>query len=338
MKSALIGLGRMGLRHLDNLLALKLDVVGVSDPFNQARAAAKDKAQLPDNALFADSAEMIMQLKPDVLVIATTAPAHAELTCLAAESGVKAILCEKPMATSIAAARRMIDTCKCNGVRLAINHPMRFMEIYSLPRQMLASAAYGGVASVHVTAGNFGLAMNATHYIEMFRYLTDESPATVQAWFSAETVANPRGLEFEDRAGCLRIVTKSGHRLTIDASSDQGHGLRVNYTARNGQISIDELSGRLSWTVRLPEHRSQPSTRYGMPSDDGVSQIEPADAIMPSRRVLQALLAGEGYPTGEQGLSAVRTLAAAYLSDAENHRIVFLDHESLPEDRVFPWA
>jgi 6-phosphogluconate dehydrogenase (decarboxylating) len=33
MKAALIGLGRMGLRRLDNLLALKLDVVGVSAPF-----------------------------------------------------------------------------------------------------------------------------------------------------------------------------------------------------------------------------------------------------------------------------------------------------------------
>jgi 6-phosphogluconate dehydrogenase (decarboxylating) len=36
MKAALIGLGRMGLRHLDNLLALKLDVV-VFDPFEQNR-------------------------------------------------------------------------------------------------------------------------------------------------------------------------------------------------------------------------------------------------------------------------------------------------------------
>ena len=38
MKAALIGLGRMGLRHLYNLLALKLDVVGVSDPFKYCRS------------------------------------------------------------------------------------------------------------------------------------------------------------------------------------------------------------------------------------------------------------------------------------------------------------
>lgn len=33
MKTALIGLGHMGLRHLDNLLPLELYVVGVYAPF-----------------------------------------------------------------------------------------------------------------------------------------------------------------------------------------------------------------------------------------------------------------------------------------------------------------
>jgi predicted dehydrogenase len=185
MKAALIGLGRMGLRHLDNLLALKLDVVGVSDPFDTARLAAQSTAQLSDDCLFADAAEMLMHAKPEVLIIATTAPVHAKLTCLAAENGVKAILCEKPMATSLADAQRMIDTCAKSGTNLAINHQMRFMDQYTLPKAMLDSEQFGGVTSIHVSAGNFGLAMNGSHYFEMFRYIAGEPAAEVQAWFSA---------------------------------------------------------------------------------------------------------------------------------------------------------
>lgn len=337
MKAALIGLGRMGLRHLDNLLALKLDVVGVSDPYDQARAAAKDKAVLSDEALFVDATEMITQSRPEVLIIATTAPAHAALTCLAAENGVKAILCEKPMATSLADAQRMMDTCAKSGTKLAINHQMRFMDQYTIPKGMLDSEQFGGVTSIHVSAGNFGLAMNGSHYFEMFRYMAGEPAAEVQAWFSADKVPNPRGPQFEDRAGSVRLVTASGVRFTLDASSDQGHGVRVSYTARHGQIFVDELGGKMNWTVRQAEHREMPTTRYGMPWEEGARDIAPADALVPSLRVLEALLAGENYTTGEDGLAAVRALVAAHVSDEQQHRIVRLD-EALPETLIFPWA
>ncbi len=337
MTAALIGLGRMGLRHLENLLALKLDVVGVCDPFEQGRISAKEKAQLSDDRLFADPHDMLVKVRPQVLIIATTAPTHADFTCAAAKAGVKAILCEKPMATSLADAQRMIDVCASNGTKLAINHQMRFMDQYTIPKSMLDSEQFGGVTSIHVTAGNFGLAMNGSHYFEMFRYIAGAPAAEVQAWFSADKVPNPRGPQFEDRAGSVRLTTASGLRFTMDASSDQGHGVRVSYTARHGQISVDELGGHMNWTVRKAEHREMPTTRYGMPWTEGQQAIAPADALVPSLRVLEALLKGENYPSGEDGLAAVRTLSAAYLSDVENHRIVRLD-EALPETQVFPWA
>lgn len=338
MKAALIGLGRMGLRHLDNLLTLKLEVVGVCDPFDQARVAAKEKASLSDDRLFVNPAELVAKAKPELLIIATTAPVHAELTCLAAESGVKAILCEKPMATSLADARRMIDVCKASGVRLSINHQMRFMDQYILPKQMLDSEQFGGVTSVHVTAGNFGLAMNGSHYFEMFRYIAGEPASEVQAWFSPEKVPNPRGPQFEDRAGSVRLVTASGLRFMLDASADQGHGVRVMYGARHGQIFVDELGGRMNWTVRQAEHRDMPTTRYGMPWEEGACDIPPADALVPSLRVLEALLSGNDYPTGEDGLGAIRALVAAHVSAEEGHRVVRLDDEKLPETLVYPWA
>jgi predicted dehydrogenase len=337
MKAALIGLGRMGLRHLENLLALQLDVVGLSDPFEQARLAAQEKAKVSSGCLFADASEMLAVTKPEVLIISTTAPAHAPLTCEAAALGVKYILCEKPMATSLADAKKMIATCAQHGAKLAINHQMRFMEQYTLPKSLLDSPAYGGVTSIHVSAGNFGLAMNGSHYFEMFRYLAGGPATEVQAWYSAEKVPNPRGPQFEDRAGSVRLVSAKGVRFTLDCSSDQGHGCRVSYAARHGQIFVDELGGRMDCTVRQAEHREMPTTRYGMPWEDHQQRITPADATTPSRHVLQALLAGENYPTGEDGLATLRTLIAAHLSAAEHHRPVRLD-EALPEDLVFPWA
>jgi predicted dehydrogenase len=339
MKTALVGLGRMGLRHLENLLSphLGLNIVGVCDPFEQCRGTAQEKASLPHSSLFADAGEMVVQTRPELLVIATTAPVHADLTCLAAEHGVKAVLCEKPLATSIADARRMVDACAGRGTRLAVNHQMRFMEQYQAPKALLESEQFGGVTSIHVSAGNFGLAMNGSHYFEMFRYITGEAPVAAQGWLSRDKVPNPRGPQFEDSAGSVRLVTAGGVRFTMDCSSDQGHGCRVSYTARNGQIFVDELGGKMNWTVRQMEHLAMPTTRYGMPWEEGERRIEPADALVPSLRVLEALLAGKGYTTGEDGLATVRALVAIHVSAEDNNRIVKLD-EPLPETRVFPWA
>jgi predicted dehydrogenase len=337
MKTALIGLGRMGLRHLENIITLKLDLVGVCDPFELGRVAAQEKVSLPDHRVFADAADMLAKSKPELLIIATTAPVHSELAILAAQLGVKAILCEKPMATSLTAAQQMIDVCAKTGTKLAINHQMRFMEQYTIPKTMLESDRFGGVTSIHVSAGNFGLAMNGSHHFEMFRYIAGAPTVEAQGWFSAEKVPNPRGPQFEDRAGSVRLVSANGVRFTLDCSSDQGHGCCVNYTARHGQIFVDELGGRMAWTVRKAEQRDIPTTRYGQPWEEGSRRIEPADALVPSLRVTEALLAGENYTTGEDGLLTIRTLVAAHVSAEENHRVVRLS-EALPADRVFPWA
>ena len=338
MKAGLLGLGRMGLRHLEVLRALKLDVVGASDVQESARAKAGADFSLAPNTLFADGRDMIEKTRPELLVVATTAPSHAELVCLGAKNGAKAILCEKPMAVSLAECDRMIEACKAAGTKLAVNHQMRFMEQYTKAKEIVEDASFGGLASATVIAGNFGIAMNGSHYFEMFRYLTDEMPAEVSAWFSSETVANPRGPQFQDRAGSVRITTGKGRRFYLDASTDQGHGMHVTYAGPCGRLVVDELAGKAQLVVRKDEHRDMPTTRYGMPYDERTIAITPADSVAPTRAVLEALLAGKNYPDGAVGRMAVEVLAAAYASDEQGGKPIALASAKLPRDRTFPWA
>lgn len=356
MKTVVIGAGRMGLRHVEVVRSLGptigLELVGLADMNPQSLAAAAEAAgdQRVDPSLhFTDAEAMLKATAPQCVIIATTAPGHAPLTCLAAEHGATHILCEKPIATSLADADRMIAACRKHGAKLAINHQMRFMEQYTLPRQIAQSEALGGLASVNVVAGNFGMAMNGTHYIEMFRYMTQppkggedaaplpHAPTHAQAWFSDETVPNPRGPQFEDRAGCIRLTNANGQRFYMDVSSDHGHGMHVTYAGPRGRITIDELTGHMTVVTRKPEHREAPTTRYGMPWDEATQQITPADAVAPTRAVLESLLRGEDYPTGEQARDAVAALVAGYVSNETGHAEVAID-DALPADRVFPWA
>lgn len=337
MKTVVIGVGRMGRRHVQVVQELGLDLAGVADSLPDSLEACGKERGVPAEKRFTDGGAMLDRLRPECVVVSTTAPTHAELVCRAAELGASIILCEKPMAVSLAQCDRMLEACKKSGTRLAINHQMRFMEQYTSPRGLLDSAAFGGMTSMSVVAGNFGLAMNGTHYLEAFRFMAGAEPAEVSAWFSADKVANPRGAQFEDRAGVIVARTKSGKRFTLDASADQGHGMVVTYAARNGHLMVDELDGFLRLAVREDEHRALPTTRYGMPHKVETRSITPADAIAPTRAVLSALLAGKDYPTGEDGRMAVASLVAAYLSDEKGGVPAAVD-ASLPKDREFPWA
>lgn len=337
MKTAIVGVGRMGRRHIQVVQDLGLTLVGICDQNKESLESAFKENGVISSKHFVNYEKMIKEISPECVIVSTTAPMHCEYTCIAAENGVKYVLCEKPMAVSLEECDRMISCCKRAGTYLAINHQMRFMEQYTEPKKIVKSEAFGGLTSITVVAGNFGMGMNGTHYFEMFRYMTDENLKEVNAWFSDSIVPNPRGPQFEDRAGSIRIKTVSGKRFYMETGDDQGHGMHVVYAGRYGQIFVDELAGLMRWVVREEKYRSLPTTRYGMPWIERTEKIAPADAIVPSKAVLKALLEKSNYPTGEEGRTAVAALVAAYVSNENAHNTVQIDGH-LPTARVFPWA
>jgi predicted dehydrogenase len=334
---AIIGMGRMGRRHVEMVRNVGLDLVGVSDINTDSLSLAGSERAVPAAKRFTDARTMFEVTAPECVVIASTAPSHCEYTCMAAEMGARFILCEKPMAVSLEQCEMMIRVCVENRARLAINHQMRFMQLYIEPKRLLGSPEFGGLTSVTLVAGNIGLSMNGIHYFEMFRFLTDETPSVVTAWLSEQKVANPRGAQYEDRAGAVRLLTPSGKRFYLEAGADQGHGIQIIYSARYGQIIVDELDTMLWYAARLAEHRQQPTTRYGMPWLEHSEKIA-ADVIDVSGAAMRALLEGKNYCSGEDGRSAVATLVAAYISDENGHVGIDPLSPDLPTGRVFPWA
>lgn len=337
IRAAIIGAGRMGRRHIQVIRDLGLNLVGICDLNPDALSLAMEEHGVMTDLHFSDVRHLLRKTAPECVIIATTAPNHCEYTCMAAENGVKFILCEKPMAISLVECDRMISSCREAGTILAVNHQMRFMEQYIEPKRIIESDAFGGLCSIAVVGGNFGMAMNGTHYFEMFRYMTDEAPVEVSAWFSPGKVPNPRGPQFEDRAGVVRLISASGKRFYMDISADQGHGVQVIYAGPYGQLIVDELAGNVKLVTRDEKYRNLPSTRYGMSAIEKTFKIKPADAIGPSRFVLNALLNGTNFPTGEDGRMAVSVLVGAYVSNENGHRPVRIDEEILPRERVFPW-
>ncbi len=337
MKVCVIGTGRMGRRHIDAAKGLGFDVVGIFDPFKEAMELAVTGNSIPKENCYSDAVEMLNKLKPEGVVIASTAPSHAEHVIAAAKAGVKYIMCEKPMAVSMEECDQMISACKESVSVLGINHQMRFMDQYTEVKALCNTPDFGGILSVNVTSANFGLAMNGCHYFEMFRFITDEEISSVQFWADEQKVPNPRGPQYVDHSGQLRALTKSGKRLYIELGGDQGHGVQVVYGCKFGQIYVDELAGYMRAISRKSEFRDLPTTRYGMPADETIKKITPADVIGPTQSLWKAMLEKHNYPDGAAGRHALAALVAANVSGENQGSLTNIDLQ-LPHQRVFLWA
>jgi predicted dehydrogenase len=338
MRFCAIGLGRMGRRHLQIVNNLGYTIAGVYDPLSSSVEQAIKEFNLPQEVIFDSAETMLKTVKPDALVIASTAPSHCDYVCMAAEVRVRYVLCEKPLAVSIEQCDRMIAACEASGTLLAVNHQMMFMEQYSLVKEMVSSNVFGGLRSVTVSASNFGLAMNGAHYFEMFRYLTGEEIDTISFWADEEKVPNPRGSQYEDISGQLRALTLSGIRLYMEIGGDQGHGIQVIYGCRYGQILVDELEGFVRAIHRKSEFLELPTTRYGMPGEIFIQKILSADVITPTEDLWRAMIAGDNYPDGQCGRHAVRALVSANLSAQALGSTLSLNEVSQSKNLMFPWA
>jgi UDP-N-acetyl-2-amino-2-deoxyglucuronate dehydrogenase len=93
------------------------------------------------------SVEALLQRR-DVTAVIITSPqsAHAEQTALAAKYG-KHVLVEKPMATSTAECRRMIEACREHGVALSVIKPWRYR---GSTRRLYESIQRGDIGDVRM--------------------------------------------------------------------------------------------------------------------------------------------------------------------------------------------
>jgi predicted dehydrogenase len=338
-KFILIGTGRMGLAHLRAARNLGLELAGLCDLRQENLDKAAQEVDAGAGLCFTDPVAMFKALPGvELVLIATTADSHRALVELAAASGAHAILCEKPMATSVADCDAMIAACERAGCRLAVNHQMRFMAQYTGVKAELDSGRLGSLGSMNVVAGCFGLSMNGSHYCEAFHWLTGSEIVSASAWFGPEALKNPRGSQFFDQAGEVRFESADGRRLLLSIGADQGHGMTVTYATRYGHIFVDELEGCYWATARKPEHRDMPVTRYGMPWDRWEVRFAQADNVGPTQAVIAALLGGSAYPDGRAGRNAVAALAAAWCSAEQGHRPVRVGDLGGYANTRFPWA
>jgi predicted dehydrogenase len=135
----------------------------------------------PDAKPYTDYKQMLAEANLDILTVGTSDNRHADMVVDAANSGVKAIMCEKPLATTIEDANRMIKACEENGVQLSVGHTKSWDPMYHKIRDMVRDGEIGQVKSITATLGGPRAMMfrNGTHRLHGLVFFADSEPTHV---------------------------------------------------------------------------------------------------------------------------------------------------------------
>ncbi len=148
---AIVGSGGMGSAHAGCYAAIdNATVVGAMDIRLEA---AQSLAARHNAKAYTDFNRMLDELRPDIVDICVPTPWHAEYVCLAAEAELKGIVCEKPMARTIADCDRMISACEQTNTPLFIAHVLRFFPEFIRAKELVDAGAVGQPVTVRTRRG-----------------------------------------------------------------------------------------------------------------------------------------------------------------------------------------
>jgi len=247
VKVGLIGAGRIGAIHADNLRR-HVDVTDiiVTDAFpSQAEAVASscDGESVP-------SVEELLE-RVDAVVICTPADMHVDLIERAVLAGVPA-LCEKPLAMSLAEADRALAVVSDTGVPVQIGFNRRFDAGYRAARDLVADGSLGTLTLVigqhhdHEVPSQEYIARSGGEFIDqlihdfdILRFVTGREVVRVHAagassgfgWFS----------DYDDYAQIAVTLWLDDGTLAVLAGSRQdpvGYDVRMEVFGTNDSIAV----------------------------------------------------------------------------------------------------
>jgi len=213
----------------------------------QARANAFAKKFGAQHA-YTNYDDMLRDPAVTVVAIETPNALHAEQAIAAARAG-KHVFCDKPMATTVADAERVVAECEKAGVKLGVNFQCRFMPCFIESKRIIDSGEIGEVLLVELEASAgarpggtlarwrvdpamAGLGTSITvgvHVYDILRYMLSSEIVTVTAFFDS-----PRGVMEQTAMSVFRFANDGlrSVQLTDAIARSAWNGVHVSLSYR----------------------------------------------------------------------------------------------------------
>lgn len=328
-KAAVIGVGRIGMLLEADPKRLKpathfgmwashprAELVAVCD--NDPAKLERATEMLPSVATYTDAEALLREVRPDVVSIATWKDTHHEMMKLALEHGVKAIVCEKPIAERYEHAHEVVQEARSRGVELLINHRRRFDPLLYPLREDIRRGIIGRLLQVS-TYYVFGLVTTGTHLIDTLRFLLGPTEGEIE-WVAAYPNSLPHHAPPDDPCVDGFIGFESGLKASVQSLDIRKYDLfHFDFYGDGGKIVLKNIGRDIDVyrVMESPEHAGftelelEPSERRGgAPRDQFRFLADNAIDCLEGKAT--------SLSTGEDSLKALEILLAMQRSVAED--------------------
>lgn len=287
MRIGVIGLGRIGLMHAQNLLkSPRSTEVLFADAVPEA--AQQAAAQLGQGT--AVGLDQLFSAQPEAVIISAATSAHRELIERSVLAGIP-VFCEKPVAPSSQEAQELVDFVAANHGIVQIGHQRRFDAGYLRARAEFSSGKLGRLHSIRAItadarppairflASSDGLFRDCSvHDFDIIRWLTGQE--IVEGYAKGSNRGDPEIGQVGDVDTAVAMFTLAdGTLATVVATryNGAGHDVRLELQGSEGTacVGLDERSALHSVErgVTFP-HKSAHETFMERFTDEYQSQLE----------------------------------------------------------------
>jgi inositol 2-dehydrogenase len=252
----LVGVGEMGMRHAENIRRLvpEARLIAIADVASErARQAA---AELEIEHSYGNLEDMLECKDLDAVLIATPDKFHAQAVEVAARAG-KDILCEKPLALTLADASSALRAVAKAGRRLQVGFMRRYDPAYAAAKKRIEAGEIGvpvlfksigrdkdapPMAAYESNVNGMIFYTNTIHDFDLARWLMQDEVSEVHAYTTS--AIRPEVARFGDVvASVVNLRYKKGAIGNIEsyAQAVYGYDVRTEIVGSKGTILVGTL-------------------------------------------------------------------------------------------------
>jgi UDP-N-acetylglucosamine 3-dehydrogenase len=306
---ALVGTGFWGKNHARIFNELEdTELLAVCD-INAERA--KNVAEQFNVKAYTSVGKMLQRKDIEAVSICTWSTKLAEGASIALKAG-KHVLVEKPMATNVKQAEKLLETAEERGLHLTVGFLMRFIPGIQHIRDSIENETIGNLVCATAKRvsewperiGDVGVVKDtAIHDIDMTRYLFGEEPTAVYA-----KTGKMKNKKFEDYAQIM-LTFESGKSAFIESNWLTPYKTRtLVVTGSKAIMKLDYITQEL--TIEDAKETMQPRYPFQEPLKLELQHF--ANCVLKKEKPLI---------TGVDGLKALQIAEAALKSSATGRMI-----------------
>ncbi|MGZ5006584.1 MAG: Gfo/Idh/MocA family protein [Methylobacter sp.] len=172
---------------------------------DQDKQKAEQAAQRRQARAYTDPIQLFTENSIDLAVVATSSAARWSVIEAALTAKVKVLVIEKPLASTLAESRKLVDAIDAAGIKTVVNFSRHWDPSMRELRRRLDHGEFGPIQRIVGTYGK-GISNNGSHMIDLVAFLFNAKPLRARSLGSPLNSSEANWSAGKDRAFDAQIV------------------------------------------------------------------------------------------------------------------------------------